>query len=264
MHVRRLALALALCALACAEEVDAPPSGGAQTPLIPPENRNADPLTTPRAELFGEADQHVVRRFHELSAPSVFENRYLGIVTQQSPTDVWITFELLHEVKPDVIIETGTLNGGSAALWATFLAQVSPQGRVVTVDIEDNVREAKDLPIVKERVDFLVGSSTDPAIVADVTARVAGKRAFVILDSDHRMPHVLDELRAYAPLVPVGGYVVVQDSIVNGHPLSPHWGPGPYEAVEAFLAEDDRFIADRSRERMLLTLHPKGYLKRVK
>jgi cephalosporin hydroxylase len=86
----------------------------------------------------------------------------------------------------------------------------------------------------------------------------------VILDSLHTREHVLSEIKAYAPLVPVGGYLIVQDSNVNGHPVYPAHGPGPMEALEEFLASTDEFVADRSRERMLLSMHPKGYLKRVK
>jgi cephalosporin hydroxylase len=78
------------------------------------------------------------------------------------------------------------------------------------------------------------------------------------------MKHVLAELKLYAPMVAPGSYVIVQDGNVNGHPVVPNFGPGPYEATEAFLTSDDRFIADRSREWFLFTMHPKGYLKRIK
>jgi cephalosporin hydroxylase len=86
----------------------------------------------------------------------------------------------------------------------------------------------------------------------------------VLLDSDHHAPHVLKELKAYAPLVSVGSYLIVQDTNVNGHPVLPRFGPGPGEAVGEFLAADDRFQIDRSREHLLFHMHPKGYLKRVK
>jgi cephalosporin hydroxylase len=86
----------------------------------------------------------------------------------------------------------------------------------------------------------------------------------VILDSDHSASHVLSELQAYSPLVPVGGYLIVQDTSVNGHPVFPKHGPGPMEALETFLASNDAFASDRTREALLFTLHPKGYLKRVK
>ena len=74
----------------------------------------------------------------------------------------------------------------------------------------------------------------------------------------------MNELNLYSPLVGVGSYVIVQDTVVNGHPIWPEYGPGPYEAVEEFLATNDQFIPDRTRERMLVTLCRKGYLKRIK
>ena len=86
----------------------------------------------------------------------------------------------------------------------------------------------------------------------------------VILDSDHRYAHVLDELRAYADVVTVGSYVVVEDTNVNGHPAYPEFGPGPMEAVDAFLAEDDRFVIDAGREKFFMTFNPRGYLKKVR
>ena len=103
--------------------------------------------------------------------------------------------EIIAEQKPAVIIETGTLLGGGALLWATILAQVNPEGRVVTIDIEDRVKEAKDHPLWKRSVDQIVGSSTDPKVIADVSRRVAGKKVLVLLDSDNSMKHVLAELK---------------------------------------------------------------------
>jgi cephalosporin hydroxylase len=75
---------------------------------------------------------------------------------------------------------------------------------------------------------------------------------------------VLDELRAYGPLVSVGSYLIVQDTDVNGHPVRPDFGPGPMEAVVEFLASDDRYTSDRTQERLLFSMHPRGYLRRVK
>jgi cephalosporin hydroxylase len=211
-------------------------------------------------------DAWVVDRFHQIYYDSDIwiDNRWMGVQALQNPNDVWITQEIIHDVKPDYIIEAGTAAGGSAAAWATFLAQVNPAGRVITIDIEDQIREARNIPVWRERVDFVLGSSTAPETVAMITRRVQGKRVLVILDSDHSKDHVLAELKAYAPLVPVGSYLIVQDTNINGHPVLPEFGPGPMEAVLEFLANDTRFEADRSRERMLFTMHPMGYLKRVR
>ena len=97
-----------------------------------------------------------------------------------------------------------------------------------------------------------------------MTARAAGKNVLVILDSDHSRDHVLAEMRAYAPLVPLGGYLIVEDTNVNGHPVARKHGPGPKEAVDAFLATNDEFVVDHDREKFRVTFNPGGYLRRVK
>jgi len=191
-------------------------------------------------------------------------NKWLGILTEQNPNDVWITQEIIVETRPDFIVETGTLCGGSAALWATILEQVNPEGRVITIDILDQAQKARSLPVVQKHVDFLHGSSTAPGIVGDVRRRVEGKKVLVILDSDHSRQHVSRELAAYAPLVTVGSYLIVQDTNVNAHPVEPTFGPGPMEALEEFLAANRNFVPDRGRERLLFTMHPRGYLKRIR
>jgi cephalosporin hydroxylase len=201
-------------------------------------------------------EQETIRRFREVFAARrpVFRNRFLGISTLQNPMDAWIVQELISETKPDLIIEAGTYHGGSALLWAMFQREVVPDGRVVTIDVED-VRDAAAVehPLARERVDFLLGSSTAPEIVAEVRRRAEGKRVLVLLDSLHTADHVYGELRAYADLVPVGGYVVVQDTLV-----------GPIGGIDRFLAERPDFVADRERERFLVTNTVKGYLKRVR
>ncbi len=131
--------------------------------------------------------------------------------------------------------------------------EVNPDGRVITIDIEDRrAPEAIAHAITKERVDFLLGSSTAPEIVAEVQRRAEGKRVFVLLDSLHTADHVYQELKAYAHLVPVGGYVVVQDTAV-----------GPIGGIRRFIAEDPRFEPDRSRERFIIQNSISGYLRRV-
>lgn len=213
-----------------------------------------------------DSRQNIIDNFHRVYYESLVwdNNRWLGVRCQQNPNDAWIHQEIISDVKPDFIIETGTLNGGSAALWATILQQVNPKGRIITVDIKDNASEARKLPIVKQYVDFMIGSSTDSTIVAKVKKRVEGRKVLVILDSNHTKNHVLAEMKAYSPLVSVGSYLIVQDTNVNGHPVLPNFGPGPMEAVQEFLASNEHFKSDVNAERLMLTLHPKGYLKRVK
>jgi cephalosporin hydroxylase len=157
----------------------------------------------------------------------VSKNQWYGISTWQNPADVWMTQEIMFETKPDFVVETGTFRGGSSVLWAAILKNISLGGRIITIDIKD-ARDplTKGHPLAVERVDFLLGSSTDPKIVAEVKRRVEGRKVIVILDSLHTRDHVFDELNAYWELVDVGGYIVVQDTAVNGHPIAPDYGPG--------------------------------------
>ncbi|HTG44653.1 MAG TPA: CmcI family methyltransferase, partial [Verrucomicrobiae bacterium] len=84
-----------------------------------------------------------------------------------------------------------------------------------------------------------------------------------ILDSDHRAPHVYEELVTYSPLVKTGDYLIVEDTNVNGHPVLPDFGPGPREAVDKFLSENNGFVIVQDCERFLMTLNPRGYLRRT-
>jgi cephalosporin hydroxylase len=177
--------------------------------------------------------------------------------------DIWVTQEIIVETKPDFIVETGTFYGGSALVWATILQHVNPKGRVITVDIEDLTQEAKKLPLWKEKVDFLLGSSVAPEVLEAISKKVEEKKVLIIFDSDHHKNHVLKELFAYSKFVQVGGYMIVQDTNSNGHPVTPGSGPGPMEAVEEFLAVNKHFESDLGRERLLLTFCPRGFLKRV-
>lgn len=162
-------------------------------------------------------------------------------------------------MRPDFILETGTRYGGSALYWAMVLEEVNPAGRVITIDIEDLVTDARYRALWKERIDFLVGSSTDPAIVAEVRRRVQGGRVLVILDSLHTPEHVYRELQAYSPLVDVGSYVIVQDTGL-GNILAYQLAAG---GVRQFLPEGSGFEVDERRERFMITNNVRGYLRRV-
>lgn len=215
-------------------------------------------------------------RFHQLfyrDPSTLWKNSWFGVLTEQNPNDVWVTQEIMQQEKPDFVVECGAFRGGSALLWATLLKEINPEGRVITIDINDIGDEARRHPLFNERIEFLLGSSVAPELVAKVHEKVGGKKALVILDSDHHKAHVLKELQAYADLVPVGGYLIVQDSNINGHPMTiddhdfskEYSGQeGPYEAVEAFVAQDKRFEVDLSKERLMLTMNPHGFLRRVK
>jgi len=206
-------------------------------------------------------ERRVVRRFHRLFYNSGnrtwSDTHWLGVPAQKCAFDLWVYQELLHELRPAVIVECGTANGGSA-LFLASICDLLEHGEVITVDIADEPGRPSH-----ERITYLSGSSTEPEMVERVKQLVASRApVIVILDSDHSRDHVLNELRLYAPLVSPGSYLIVEDSNINGHPVVPDFGPGPAEAVTQFLSETDQFEIDRSREKFFLTFNPSGYLRK--
>lgn len=203
----------------------------------------------------------ITRRFHELyyyrRAQTWRNTRWLGTEVLKCPLDLWIYQELLHELRPEWIVETGTAFGGSAAYLAS-LCDALGEGRILTID--PVVREGRP---IHPRIRYLRGRSTDPEVLAEVSRSLEGARAvLVLLDSDHSCENVLAELRAYHRFVTPGSYCVVEDGNVGGHPVAREFGAGPSEAVDAFLAENGDFEVDRSREKFYLTFNPGGYLRR--
>lgn len=206
----------------------------------------------------------IVREFQKVYYNSLgwhSHTTWLGITSEQAPTDNWQMQQLISELRPDYIIETGTLYGGTTAFYAHVLSYVNPHGKVITIDIEPKVDEASKLLIWKQSVESIVGSSVDPRVTDP--QEVQGKKVLVTLDSLHTREHVLKELEIYSKLVTPGSYLVVQDTNINGNPVYPSFGPGPHEAVQEFLQTHHNFVVDRSRETFLLTFYPGGWLKRV-
>jgi cephalosporin hydroxylase len=182
---------------------------------------------------------------------------WLGHRALKCPLDLWCYQEMLHDVRPELIIETGTYHGGSA-LFLASICDLMGQGNVLTIDVD----RREDRPR-HPRITYLTGSSTSDAILRQVRRRAKGtSRVLVILDSGHAKDHVLAELLTYAPLVTPGSYLVVEDTNLNGHPVESDHGPGPAEAVAEFLEGNDAFARDESREKFLLTFNPGGYLKK--
>ncbi len=199
------------------------------------------------------------RLYYEVLPHQTWQNTFwMGHRILKCPFDIWHYQEILHEVRPDLIIETGTCYGGSALVLAQ-LCDLLDHGRVITVDIEPRANRP-----VHPRITYLTGSSIAPEIVAELTASARLERTvIVILDSDHAKQHVLEELRALSGLVTLGSYLIVEDTNVNGHPVNREHGPGPMEALDEFLSEHRAFVVDQRWQKFLMTFNPRGYLKRV-
>src|SRR5262249_2692812 len=149
--------------------------------------------------------------FHE---SPVWSNVWFhNVKVLKSPLDMWVLQDIIREVRPDFVIETGTFRGGSALAFANMLNGMGlTNSRVLTVDIQDFRDEASAHPLWKEYVEFYLGSSTDPEIVSRISRKARGRKTLIDLDSDHSMSHVLKELRMYSPLVSRGSYIVVDDT----------------------------------------------------
>jgi cephalosporin hydroxylase len=225
------------------------------------------------------ADRELQRLAGELFLRSC-EHRYsyhfswMGRPIIQYPQDIIAMQEIIWSVKPDLIIETGIAHGGSLVFYASMLELLGGDGIVLGVDIDVRAHNRQGIeshPMAK-RIRMIEGSSTDPAVIAMVADHARSRsRVLVTLDSNHTHEHVSLELQAYSPLVTVGSYLVVFDTVVEHMPKSMFpdrpWGPGdnPMTAVRQFLLSNDRFVIDRDIEqKLLLTVAPEGYLRCIK
>lgn len=182
----------------------------------------------------------------------------MGVPALKCPFDLWVYQEIISELRPNLIIESGTYLGGSALFMASICDQLG-HGHVFSMD-KTMIEGRPEHP----RICYWHGSSVDPETLQAVESLVAsGDPVMVVLDSDHHKDHVLREIQIYSRFVSLGSYLIVEDTNINGHPVWPDFGPGPMEAVDEFMKNTDQFILDRSREKFYLTFNPGGYLKRV-
>lgn len=207
----------------------------------------------------------------------------------QYPQDVVAMQELIWSVRPSLIIETGIAHGGSLIFSASMLALLDMCDAIeagenidpkksrrkvlgVDIDIRAHNRLAIEAHPMASRIQMIQGSSIAPEVIEQVRAIASGhSRVLVCLDSNHTHEHVLAELNAYAPLTSVGSYCVAFDTVIDDMPetMFPDrpWGPGdnPKTAVREYLRSHPEFEIDKSlQQKLLITVAPDGYLKRIK
>jgi len=186
---------------------------------------------------------------------------WMGVKAWKNPLDAWIYQEIVYEVRPEVIVEVGSAMGGGT-LYLAHLLDLLGDGTVVSVDIDRTQFVAEH-----QRIVTVTGNSSSPEVVGQVAELCRDKRVLVIHDADHRKPQVLEDLRAYAPMVSVGSYFIVEDGVVDlfrPHDLLGVPYVGPLAASEEFLRDWPQFEVDLDRERYLLTYNPRGFLRRVR
>lgn len=232
----------------------------------------------------------VVNQFMELTGSHKYSYNFshLGRPIIQYPQDIVAVQEMIWEVRPDLIIETGIAHGGSLILSASMLAMLDmceaiDTGMVIDpakskrkvigidIDIRDHNRVKIEAHPMYSRIEMLEGSSTEKGVVTRVQ-KIASEfnTVMVFLDSNHTHEHVLNELQIYAPLVSLGSYCVVFDTILEDLPdILPGrpWNKenNPKTAVRQYLKNHPEFEVDhRLQNKLLVTVAPEGYLKRVR
>ncbi len=213
---------------------------------------------------------------------------WMGRPAIQFPNDIVAMQELIWEIKPDLIIETGIAHGGSLIMSASMLAlldmceaiesnhSITPRESKrkvlgIDIDIRAHNREAIECHPMSCRIQMIEGSSISEDVIAQVHEIAANYNTILVcLDSNHTHDHVLAELNAYADLTTVDSYCVVFDTIVEDMPAEMFpdrpWGPGnnPKTAVWEFLKDHPEFQIDKDiQNKLLITVAPDGFLKRI-
>jgi len=200
---------------------------------------------------------------------------WMGRPIIKYPQDIMAMQELIWQVQPDLIIETGIAHGGSIIFSASMMEMLGNDGKVIAVDIDirkHNRDEIEKHPMMK-RITMLEGSSIDEKIVQQIAGYAEGfKKVMVVLDSNHTHDHVLRELQLYTPLVSLNSYILLPDTFVEffpkGYVTNRPWdvGNNPYTAMEAFLKTTAEFVKDEAITNKLLITEALGggYLKRIR
>ena len=220
------------------------------------------------AQMLPSNEQQVLSGFQALYEKYKIHQRqrFLGTRFGQDPFDAIAIQEVLFDVKPDLIIETGSNSGGSSLYLSWLMETINPDCKIVTIEAQkggigywhNHWKQATDPrqhPLFMKRVTAIEGFSTDPKVIQRIKQEFvdSAQTVFVLLDSDHGYNTVASELRIYSPFVTVGSYVLVEDT----------WIDEANRAASEFVASTSDFVCDRQREHLVFSQHMGGYLKRV-
>ncbi len=211
---------------------------------------------------------------HTIDARYSYNFTWMGLPIIQYPQDIMAMQELIFKIKPDCIIETGIARGGSLIFYSSMLELLGNRGKVIGIDVdirEHNRRRIMEHPLYRN-IEMLEGSSVSPELFNEVKMKTSASECImVVLDSNHTHEHVLAELELYSGLVSLNSYCVVFDTIIEDLPAGTYddrpWdiGNNPKTAVKEFLRKNQNFVTDPAIDnKLLLSVAPEGYLKRIK
>ncbi|ERT06620.1 cephalosporin hydroxylase family protein [Lyngbya aestuarii BL J] len=189
---------------------------------------------------------------------------WAGVKALKSPCDLWNYQEIIFELKPSLILEFGTYSGGATLFFASLLDQMSYDSKILSIDIDHHLMDESLRH--NPRIELMLCSSISPQVsqrISQLRQEFPGS-VFAILDSNHEKNHVFQEMLLLRSLLNKGDYLIVEDGNINGHPVLPEWGEGPYEAIEQYVSlYPNDYELDRKREdKFGFTFAPKGFLIR--
>ena len=189
----------------------------------------------------------------------MLDTKYFGIKTLKSPIDFWVYQEILFDTRPDVLVEIGNFQGGSALALAHVMDRLG-HGRILCIDIDQ--APIPDQVRAHPRITCIEGDACEA--FDDVRASIGARESVMVVeDSSHTYDNTRKVLETYGALVTPGQYFIVEDGICHhGLDLGPK--PGPYEAIDDFVAQHPEFEIDRGKETFLVTWNPKGFLRKVR
>ena len=198
------------------------------------------------------------------------EVSWLGVPVLQWPTDLLLLQELMTRLRPRFVVETGLLNGGTAVFYASILRLLGIDGRVISIDIRITPEARKNVTssAFRDRINLIEGDSKSDAVHQQIETLLQGEpNVLVCLDSDHSYAHTLAELRRFSRYVPVGGYLVLFDTICEDLADTPNgdasWvEDSPMAALRQFLTESPNFVSDPAWGKFLVTFAPSGFVLR--
>lgn len=187
---------------------------------------------------------------------------WMGVKALKNPPDLWIYQEILYDVKPDIIVELGSAEGGTTLYLANLLDLIG-KGKVISVD-----NDRRKYNVEHDRIEMVTGDTASSKTVAKVSSLCPQNNlVLVIHDACHKKENVLEDMRLYSPLVSIGSYFIVEDGIQDlfkpGNCIGT-FERGPLFAIDEFLKENPKFIVDKTREHYILTHNPNGFLLRVR
>lgn len=182
---------------------------------------------------------------------------YHGLRVLKPPFDWVVLGDIIADTKPEIIVEIGSFEGGTALWMAHLVESLGMSTTIIGIDIDSTPTSVKH-----PQIEWVIGDCLDEGVLRRVTEIADGRRGLVIEDSDHKYHITRQILDRYAPLVAMNNYLLVEDTIVEFLNLPPF--PGPLRAANEFIeAQAGKFVVDRSREKYIMTYNPSGYLLRV-